>query len=53
MQCMVPRHSKKNPAPHPGGASVDINNSQGQGKERRSFTLGEKKTALDFMEQRG
>lgn len=49
---MVLRHAKGNPVPHPVGASVKISNSKGQGRTRKPFTLGKRKRALDFMNQR-
>lgn len=50
--CIVPHLEGENPAPHPSGAGVYISNGSGRGKTRGSFTLGQKKRALDSMGQR-
>lgn len=49
---MVPRHEKENLSPYLCGAGVNISSGEGLRNERRSFTHGEKKRVLEFMEQR-
>lgn len=46
MLCVV------NLSPHPSGVGVNVSDSEGRGKKRRSFTLSEKKRPLYSMDQR-
>lgn len=49
---MVPRREKGNVSPYSIGAGVESSNGKRRGQKRRYSTLGEKKLALDLLDQR-